>query len=95
MHRSTVYVGSDDRSLYALAAATGAQRWRAGLNAAVIAGPALADGVVYAAVAGGQVAAVRESTGPCCGAGRRSAPWSVRRSWRTGWFCPTPTGRAT
>jgi len=63
VHRSTVYVGSDDRSLYALAAATGAQRWRAGLNAAVIAGPALADGVVYAAVAGGQVAAVRESTG--------------------------------
>ena len=62
MHRFTIYIGSDDHSLYALAAATGAQRWRARLGA-VIAGPALADGVVYAGLAGGQVAAVWESTG--------------------------------
>jgi outer membrane protein assembly factor BamB len=44
----TLYVGSGDRSVYALDAATGKARWRYRTGDVVHASPAVADGAVYA-----------------------------------------------
>lgn len=43
----TVYIGSDDEHVYALEAASGAERWRFATNGVVSASPTVTDGVVY------------------------------------------------
>lgn len=43
----TVYIGSDDKSLYAVDAATGNKRWQFGASGHVKSSPAAADGTVY------------------------------------------------
>src|SRR5581483_5259224 len=58
----TVYVGSDDKVLYALDAATGKERWHVdGVRAD--ASPAVADGVVYTGSDDGRLLALDAVTG--------------------------------
>ncbi|MFJ8589232.1 PQQ-binding-like beta-propeller repeat protein [Streptomyces sp. NPDC093595] len=45
--RGVVYVGSDDKNVYALEAATGAKKWAYATGHKVEAAPTVADGVVY------------------------------------------------
>ncbi len=58
-----VYIGSNDRSLYAFDAATGEQRWRYPTNGSVTSSPTIADGTVYVGGEDGLVHAVDADTG--------------------------------
>jgi hypothetical protein len=58
-----VYIGGNDRSLYAFDAATGAQRWRYRTAASVTSSPTIADGTVYVGGEDGFVHAVDAATG--------------------------------
>jgi outer membrane protein assembly factor BamB len=44
---NTVYVGSNDRNLYALSTTNGHRRWSFGTSGHVFSSPTVADGVVY------------------------------------------------
>ncbi len=58
-----VYVGSDDKKVYAFNASTGARRWTATTGNAVSSSPAVADGVVYVGSSDAKVYAFSASTG--------------------------------
>jgi len=58
-----VYIGSDDRNLYALNAATGAKLWRFAAGNYVFSSPAVARGVVYACDGSGICFALNAATG--------------------------------
>ncbi len=58
-----VYVGSNDHYLYALDAATGAQRWRYATQGSVTSSPRIADGTVYVGGQDGSLHAVDARTG--------------------------------
>jgi outer membrane protein assembly factor BamB len=47
VHDGTLYIGSGDGRLYALDAATGAERWRFAAGRAISSTPAVAEGLVY------------------------------------------------
>ena len=68
-----VYVGSDDKSVYAFDAGTGALVWSFAMSGMVRSSPAVANGVVYAASQNGTVYALRAGTGRSFGRGP-SAP---------------------
>jgi len=55
----TVYIGSDDQSLYALDAATGHVRWTYAIGQNITSGPAVANGVVYVGTDGDGVYALK------------------------------------
>lgn len=59
----TVYVGSGDGALYALAVADGAVRWRAETGGAVNSSPAVAHGLVYVLSQDGLLHAFEAATG--------------------------------
>ncbi len=59
----TVYVGSTDGSLYAVDAASGAERWHAAVGSPVSSSPAVAHGLVIFGSRDGAFHAVRSSTG--------------------------------
>ena len=61
--RETVYFGSDDGYIYAVAAADGRQRWRRKTNGPVASSPAIADGMVYVASYDGKLYALDATTG--------------------------------
>jgi len=73
-----VYVGSDDRTVYALDAATGAKRWSFRTGESVDSSPAVANGVVYVGSDDGTVYALDAATG------------AKRWSFRTGGFDSSP-----
>ncbi|ERH02576.1 MAG: hypothetical protein J07HN6_00612 [Halonotius sp. J07HN6] len=56
-----VYVTSQDDNLYALAAATGDERWTYGIGATLVGSPAVADGTVYVGTEGNALLALREA----------------------------------
>jgi outer membrane protein assembly factor BamB len=58
-----VYVGSADRKVYALNAATGATIWTATTGGPVRSSPAVVDGMVYVGSADGKVYALNAATG--------------------------------
>lgn len=58
----TVYVGSNDGNLYAIATADGTERWRTETDDAVYSSPVVADGVVYVGSYDGTVYAVEGPT---------------------------------
>ena len=58
-----VYVGSADRNLYAVDAATGQMRWKFNARGDVNSSPAVVDGVVYFAGLSGDLYAVDAATG--------------------------------
>ncbi|MFD9958659.1 PQQ-binding-like beta-propeller repeat protein [Amycolatopsis sp. NPDC058986] len=58
-----VFVGSTDRSLYAVDLATGTQRWRYIAGGPITSSPAVANGVVYVGCNDGNVHAVDAATG--------------------------------
>ena len=58
-----IYVGSEDGSIYAIDAATGAQRWRRPTGGPVSASPAIDRGLVYVGSADGRFYALSASTG--------------------------------
>jgi outer membrane protein assembly factor BamB len=58
-----VYVGSDDRNLYALDASTGAKLWSHTIDAGVGSSPAVSNGVVYIGGDYGNVYALNAKTG--------------------------------
>ena len=58
-----VYIGSDDGSLYALDARTGALRWQYDTEGPVGSSPAVAGGLVYVASRDGNVYAIAADTG--------------------------------
>lgn len=60
---STVFIGSNDSTLYALDRATGRVRWRYAAGSAVSSSPAVAGGLVIAQSAAGVIFAVAEQTG--------------------------------
>ena len=66
----TVYVGSDDDSLYALTASDGEKQWAFPTNGNVESSPAVADGTVYVGSDDGTLYAVDGATG--------DEVWSVR-----------------
>jgi len=59
----TVYVGSTDGNVYAIVAATGAERWRFATGARVTSSPAVSRGVVYFGSYDGAIYAVSAATG--------------------------------
>jgi len=59
----TVYVGSNDGTLYALDLRTGAERWRRALGSPVGSSPAVGEGLVYAQTRDGVLYAVDAATG--------------------------------
>jgi len=59
----TVYVGSDDRHLYALAASDGSENWRFETGDRVTSSPAVVDGTVYVGGNDGSVYAVDATDG--------------------------------
>jgi outer membrane protein assembly factor BamB len=59
----TVYVGSDDRKLYALNAATGHLRWSYTAGDRIYAGPAVSGGIVYIGSDDGKLYALDAATG--------------------------------
>jgi outer membrane protein assembly factor BamB len=59
----TVYVGSEDKNLYAVDARTGEQRWKFATEGAVHSSPAVAGGMVYFASYDGKFYAVDAQTG--------------------------------
>ena len=59
----TLFIGSADRGLYALDAATGALRWRYATRGAVDSSPAVAEGIVFAVSRDGRLHAVDATTG--------------------------------
>ncbi len=61
--RDTVYVGSDDRNIYALDRATGAERWRFATKGHVRSTPAVAGSMVYAGSYDGAFYALDTATG--------------------------------
>jgi eukaryotic-like serine/threonine-protein kinase len=63
LDRDMVYVGSGDGHLYAVDAATGAERWRFRTEGAVDSSPAVAEGAVYALSNDGSLYAVDAETG--------------------------------
>jgi outer membrane protein assembly factor BamB len=69
-----VYVGSDDGTVYALDAASGAVRWRAWTGDPVVASPAVADGLVYIGAYAGENAGALFALDAASGAVR----WAVR-----------------
>jgi len=56
----TVYVTNQDNSRYAIAAATGDERWADEIGATLVGSPAVADGTGYVGTAGNAIAALRE-----------------------------------
>jgi outer membrane protein assembly factor BamB len=58
-----VYIGSMDQNLYAIDAATGAERWRHAAGGAVSSSPAVADGVVYFGCNDGRLYAIDAVSG--------------------------------
>ena len=61
--QGTIYVGSDDGNLYAIAAADGRQRWQYKTAGPVPSTPAVAAGVVYVASYDGKIHAIDARTG--------------------------------
>ncbi|MGY4765722.1 caspase, EACC1-associated type [Kribbella sp. CWNU-51] len=59
----TVFIGSNDRNLYALDVLTGAPRWHYSAGGAITSSPAVVDGVVYVGSNDGKVHAVDASSG--------------------------------
>jgi outer membrane protein assembly factor BamB/Tol biopolymer transport system component len=59
----SVYIGSDDGSLYALDAADGTERWRFAAGSAVSSSPAVTDGTVYVGSADGTLFALDVQSG--------------------------------
>lgn len=58
-----VYVGSDDRNIYALSATTGAKLWNYTTGDFVASSPAVSNGVVYVGSGDGNVYAIGNSSG--------------------------------
>ena len=58
-----VYVGSNDRNVYALEAATGKLVWKYATGDPVVSSPAVADGIVYIGSEDGKVYALGAATG--------------------------------
>jgi outer membrane protein assembly factor BamB len=56
----TVYIGSHDKSLYAVDAATGSQQWQFDTSRWVYSSPAVVDGTVYVGDDNGSLYAVEE-----------------------------------
>ena len=71
---STVYVGTDAGTMYALDAATGAVRWSAPVGSGIQGPPALADGVLYVAAGAGELVAL-DAEG--CGAATCAPRWTA------------------
>ncbi len=63
IHDGTIYIGSQDRYLYALDALTGERRWRYDAGSSIAADAAFANGLVLAADLGGRIHAVSADTG--------------------------------
>jgi len=59
----TVYVGSDDGGVYALALGTGTRRWRADVGSGVASTPAVGGGLVIVAARDGSISALDAATG--------------------------------
>ncbi len=59
----TVYLGSDDRKVYALDAATGRLRWDFTTGNGIYAGPAVSGGIVYIGSDDGKLYALNAATG--------------------------------
>ena len=59
----TVYLGSDDRKVYALNAVTGRLRWSFATGNGIYAGPAVSGGVVYVGSDDGRLYALNAATG--------------------------------
>ena len=59
----TVYLGSDDRKVYALDAATGRLRWSFTTGDGIYAGPAVSGGIVYIGSDDGKLYALNAATG--------------------------------
>jgi outer membrane protein assembly factor BamB len=59
----TIYIGSGDKHLYAIAAATGQPVWNFAVKSKISSPPAVADGVVYFGVTDGNFYAVDAATG--------------------------------
>lgn len=60
----TVYIGSDDRDVYALDAATGTPRWTHTTHGCIRSSPAVVDGIVYIGSDDKRVHALDAATGP-------------------------------
>lgn len=92
---NTVYVGSDDSSLYALAANTGEIQWSARTDGAVRAAPAVHDGTVYVGTMAGTLYAFDASDGAETWqvdvGGRVQSPTPVGETVYVGNFSPTLT----
>ena len=71
----TVYIGSGDRFLYALNAASGALRWKFETQGPVNSSPAYRDGVVYVGSVDGRMYAMNATTG--------KQKWSFKTSGET------------
>jgi outer membrane protein assembly factor BamB len=63
LDNGTLYVGSEDGSVYALDAGTGAIRWTASIGAPVDSTPAVAGGIVYVGAQDGNVHALDAADG--------------------------------
>ena len=78
----TVYVGSDDKNVYALDGATGAKKWEFKTGGGVRSSPAIgADGTLYIGSIDKKVYAIKtDSTGPA------KSPWPMfgQNAQRTG-----------
>lgn len=59
----TVYVGSEDNTVYALDAETGSQQWQFATDASVVSSPAVVDGTVYVGSLDDTVYALAADTG--------------------------------
>ena len=72
--QSTVFVGTDAGTVYAIDATDGAVRWTASVAGGVTSEPALADGTLYVPTGSGQVVAFPAEG---CGAVNCTAQWST------------------
>jgi outer membrane protein assembly factor BamB len=76
----TVYVGDEDKFLYAVDAATGKQRWKADIGW-VTAPPQVVDGMVCAATSEGVFSAIHASTGAVAWQRQTETAAAFRPNW--------------
>src|SRR6266511_1527156 len=80
-----VFVGSDDRKVYALDAATGAVLWTVSTGRMVRSGPAYENGTVYVGTkTGATLYAINETSG--------AVKWTSHPSYANSWSSPAVSG---
>ena len=78
---NTVYVGSEDHSLYAFEATTGAQLWTATTGDVIQSSPAVADGLVFVGSFDGGVYAFDQTTGALAWKSATGGPVFASPAW--------------